>query len=48
MRNLGYKFYVISMAPLELMLCTAIGAWKGFRLGLENIRDIWEQQHDPR
>jgi hypothetical protein len=35
------KFYIIALAPVEILCLVLIGAAKGFREAIENIRDAW-------
>lgn len=38
------KWKIVALAVPEVIFCTSIGAWRGFILGLQNVRDIWEQE----
>lgn len=35
------RIFLVLIAPLEIAGCAIVGAWKGFKMGIENVRDEW-------
>lgn len=38
------RLWTILLAPLEVIGCTVVMACRGFRMGVENVREAWREQ----